>query len=144
MTHHHQQSRSRARSTNWFPPNGYYGRCRTLHARFTRAKVLIALSSGVSKLHQCISSRTSAVGCPKRATPTTKSQSLSQISTLEGVDIRWRCGSPCPLWVKSGHSVMLNACRALAASSVRPDDKVIFEEIAKTWDARDLEEPDEE
>jgi len=39
---------------------------------------------------------------------------------------------------------MLNACRALAASCVRPDDKVIFEEIAKTWDARDLEEPDEE
>ena len=40
-------------------------------------------------------------------------------------------------------------CRALAASSVRPDRKVIFEEIAKTWDrfsalrAHDLEEPDE-
>jgi len=25
-------------------------------------------------------------------------------------------------------------CRALAASSVRPDDKVVFEEIAKVWD----------
>jgi hypothetical protein len=41
-------------------------------------------------------------------------------------------------------------CRTLAASSVRSDDKVVFEEIAKIWDriaalrARDLEEPDEE
>ena len=37
-------------------------------------------------------------------------------------------------------------CRALAESSVRPDDKVVFEEIAKAWDKiaalreRDLEE----
>jgi len=40
-------------------------------------------------------------------------------------------------------------CRALAASSVRPDDKVVFEEIAKVWDkfaalrTLDLEERDE-
>jgi hypothetical protein len=40
-------------------------------------------------------------------------------------------------------------CCALAASSLRPDDRVVFKEIAKVWDkiaalrAHDLEEPDE-
>ena len=40
-------------------------------------------------------------------------------------------------------------CRARAASSVRSDDKVVLEKIAKIWDKiaalreRDLEEPDE-
>jgi hypothetical protein len=40
-------------------------------------------------------------------------------------------------------------CRALAESFVWPDDKVVFEEIAKAWDKiaalreRDLKEPDE-